>query len=336
MSRKKTVSVVVPVYNEQGAVTLFLERVLPILRGVCESQLGGGDYEILFIDDGSADETPDAVVAASRAEPRIRLVRFSRNFGKEAALAAGFHYAIGDAVIPMDVDLQDPPEVLPRMIDEWLRGAEMVNAIRRSRGGDTAMKRLTARLFYRFYNKVAERPIKANVGDFRLLDRIVVDSLNRLSEGSRFTKGLYSWVGYRQVDIAYDRPERSSGDSKWGYRRLVRFAFDGLISSTTAPLRVWSYVGLLIGLLAFLYASIIVFRTLYFGADVPGYASTMVAVLLLGGLNLLSLGIMGEYLGRMAQEVRHRPLYVVRETVGLSTPPAGPPSPAIETDPRPE
>lgn len=317
MTRKKLVSVIVPVFNEQGAVPLFLERCLPVLRAICDERLAGGDFEVLFIDDGSADETAAVVVDAARDEPRIRLVRFSRNFGKEAALAAGFRYAAGDAVIPMDVDLQDPPEVLPRMIDEWLGGAEMVNAIRRSRGGDSAMKRFTARLFYRLYNKVAERPIKANVGDFRLLDRIVVDSLNRLSEGSRFTKGLYSWVGYRQVDIAYDRPERSRGDTKWGYRKLVRFAFDGLIASTTAPLRVWSYVGLLVGLMAFLYAGYIVFRTIVFGIDVPGYASTMVAVLFLGGLNLLSLGIMGEYLGRMAQEVRNRPLYVVRETVGI-------------------
>ena len=333
MTRKHTVSVIVPVFNEQGAVPLFLERCLPVLRAICAEQLGGGDFEVLFIDDGSRDDTARVVVEEAQREPHIRLVRFSRNFGKEAGLAAGFHYATGDAVIPMDVDLQDPPEVLPRMIDEWLRGAEMVNAIRRSRAGDSAMKRLTARLFYRLYNRVADQPIKPNVGDFRLLDRIVVDSLNRLSEGSRFTKGLYSWVGYRQIDIEYDRPERSGGETKWGYRKLVRFAFDGLIASTTAPLRIWSYVGLMIGLMAFLFAGFIVVRTLFFGVDVPGYASTMAAVLFLGGLNLLSLGIMGEYLGRMAQEVRHRPLYVVRETIGLAPPP--PPAP-VQSPPSPE
>ncbi len=331
MTPKHTVSVIVPVHNEQGAIPLFLESCLSVLRAICACQLGGGDFEVLFIDDGSDDDTAGTVAAAARTEPRIRLVSFSRNFGKEAALAAGFHYATGDAVVPMDVDLQDPPEVLPRMVDEWLRGAEMVNAIRRSRGGDSAMKRLTARLFYRLYNKVADQPIKPNVGDFRLLDRIVVDSLNRLPEGSRFTKGLYSWVGYRQVDIEYDRPGRSRGATKWGYRKLVRFAFDGLIASTTAPLRIWSYVGLLIGLMAFLFASFIVVRTLFFGVDLPGYASTMVTVLFLGGLNLLSLGIMGEYIGRMAQEVRHRPLYVVRETIGLALAP--PPVPLIPTEP---
>jgi polyisoprenyl-phosphate glycosyltransferase len=312
------ISVIVPVLNEQDTIALFVKSCVPMLESVCRDQLKSGSYEIIFIDDGSTDATRPAVIAEARANPSVKLVRFSRNFGKEAALAAGFRHAVGDAVIPMDVDLQDPPEVVPRMVEKWLEGAEIVNAIRHRRDTDTAFKRFTARLFYKLYNRIADIPIKADVGDFRLLDRAVVETLNELSEGSRFTKALYSWVGYRNVDIKYDRAGRSGGDSKWSYRRLIRFALDGLIGSTTAPLRVWSYLGLLIGFLAFAYAALVIVKTAIFGIDVPGYASTLVVVLLLGGLNLLSLGIMGEYIGRMSQEVRNRPLYVVRETVGLA------------------
>jgi glycosyltransferase involved in cell wall biosynthesis len=311
------ISVIVPVVNEQDTIALFVKTCVPMLESVCRDQLKTGSYEIIFIDDGSIDATRLAIISAAKANPSIKLVRFSRNFGKEAALAAGFRHATGDAVIPMDVDLQDPPDVVPRMVEKWLEGAEIVNAIRRRRDTDTAVKRFTARLFYKLYNKIADIPIKADVGDFRLLDRAVVEALNELSEGSRFTKALYSWVGYRNVDIEYDRAGRSGGDSKWPYRRLIRFALDGLIGSTTAPLRVWSYLGLLIGFGAFVYAAVVIVKTAVFGVDVPGYASTLVIVLLLGGLNLLSLGIMGEYIGRMSQEVRNRPLYVVRETHGL-------------------
>lgn len=308
----------VPVLNEEDAVPLFLDQAVPMLEAVCRDQLHGGSYEIVFIDDGSTDATARIIRVAGDTNPGIKLVRFSRNFGKEAALAAGLRYAAGDAVVPMDVDLQDPPDVVPRMVAEWLKGAEIVNAIRARRDSDTWLKRFTARSFYKLYNSIADLPIKADVGDFRLLDRKVVDALNRLSEGSRFTKALYSWVGYENKDILYDRAERSSGETKWRYGRLFRFAFDGFIASTTAPLRVWSYVGLFIGFLAFVYAVVVTVRTLVFGNDVPGYASMMVAVLFLGGLNLLSLGIMGEYIGRMAQEVRNRPLYVVRETHGVN------------------
>jgi glycosyltransferase involved in cell wall biosynthesis len=318
LAEKAKISIIVPVLNEELAVPIFLGKVVPMLEGVCRDQLGGAAFEIVFVDDGSTDRTADGIMAAALGRSEIKLVRFSRNFGKEAALAAGLQYASGDAVVPMDVDLQDPPEVVPRMVEQWLKGAEVVNAIRRRRDTDTAFKRFTARTFYKLYNRIADLPIKSDVGDFRLLDRAVVDALNRLSEGSRFTKALYSWVGYRNVDIEYDRAERSSGDTKWRYGKLFRFAFDGIIASTTAPLRVWSYVGLFIGLLAVIYAAITVFRTLTFGNDVPGYSSLIVVILLLGGLNLFSLGIMGEYIGRMAQEVRGRPLFVVRETHGLT------------------
>ncbi len=319
MTQKATLSIIVPVLNEEDSVPIFLREMIPLLAGVSRDQLGAdASFEIVFIDDGSSDRTVDVIMDASTDHPEIKLVRFSRNFGKEAALAAGLQYASGKAVIPMDVDLQDPPEVVPRMVDQWLKGAEIVNAIRRRRDSDTVVKRFTARTFYKIYNRIADLPIKSDVGDFRLLDRAVVDALNRLSEGSRFTKALYSWVGYRNVDIEYDRAERAAGDTKWKYGKLFRFAFDGIIASTSAPLRVWSYIGLTLGLLAFVYAAAVTFRTLTFGNDVPGYSSIIVVVLLLGGLNLLSLGIMGEYIGRIAQEVRGRPLFVVRETHGLS------------------
>ena len=312
------ISIIVPVLNEEQALPIFLAEVVPMLESVCHSQLEGASFEIVFIDDGSTDSTAEAIMNAAGSRPEIKLVRFSRNFGKEAALAAGLQYASGAAVIPMDVDLQDPPQVVPRMVEQWLKGAEVVNAIRRRRDTDTAFKRFTARSFYKLYNRLADLPIKSDVGDFRLLDRAVVEALNQLSEGSRFTKALYSWVGYRNVDIEYDRAGRSSGDTKWRFGKLFRFAIDGIIASTTAPLRVWSYVGLFIGLLAFVYAGITVFRTLTFGHDVPGHSSLIVVILLLGGLNLLSLGIMGQYIGRVAQEVRNRPLFVVRETHGLT------------------
>lgn len=318
MAKKKSISVIVPVLNEEDGIGIFLDQTLPMMKQVSREQLKGGRFEIVFVDDGSTDRTAERILAASAIDPEVKLVRFSRNFGKEAALAAGFQHVTGDAVVPMDVDLQDPPEVVPRMVDEWLKGAEIVNAIRRRRDSDTPFKRFSARSFYRLYNRIADQPIKSDVGDFRLLDRAVVEALNRLSEGSRFTKALYSWVGFRNIDIEYDRAERAAGETKWRYRKLFRFAFDGFIASTTAPLKVWSYIGLFIGMLAFIYAFAVVIRTMAFGIDVPGYASTIVAVLFLGGLNLLSLGIMGEYIGRIAQEVRHRPLYVVRETHGIA------------------
>lgn len=317
------ISVIVPVLNEHDTIGLFLAEVVPMLEHVCTALIVGGRYEIVFIDDGSTDATAATIFAAGQANPRVKLVRLSRNFGKEPALAAGLLYASGDAVVPMDVDLQDPPEVVPRMVEEWLKGADVVNAVRRSRDGDSAFKRITARGFYKLYNRIADVPIRPDVGDFRLLDRGVVDTLNRLSEGSRFTKALYSWVGYSNVDIVYDRGGRSAGTTKWRFRKLLHFALDGFIASTTAPLRIWSLIGLLLGLVAVVFALLIIVKTMIHGPDQPGYASIMVAVLFLGALNLLSLGILGEYVGRIAQEVRQRPLFVVRELHGIGQRPSG-------------
>lgn len=311
-------SIVVPVLNEEDAIRPFLERITPVLESVCRDQLPAAGYEIIFVDDGSSDTTAAIVVAEARSSASVKLVRLSRRFGKEAALAAGLSHAAGEAVIPMDVDLQDPPEVIPRMVEAWKAGAEIVNGVRSRRREDTWLKRNTARLFYRLYNYASDVPIERNVGDFRLLDRAVIDALNELPEHARFTKGLYSWVGFDNASVEYERPARAHGTTKWSYRRLFNFALDGITASTTAPLRVWSLAGLSIAAVAFLYAGFLVVRTVVWGIDVPGYASTMVAILFMGGLNLLSLGVMGEYVGRIAQQVRGRPLYVIRETYGVA------------------
>ena len=232
-------------------------------------------------------------------------------------MAAGLKYADAAAVIPMDVDLQDPPHLIAEMVAKWQAGAQVVNAKRCDRTSDKFLKRRTARGFYRIYNKLAERPIPDDVGDFRLLDRRVVDTLNRLEESARFNKGLFSWVGFTTETVEYSRPERAVGESKWRYWRLWRLALDGITASSTMPLRIWTYVGGSIAFLSMAYAAFLVLRTLMTGNDVPGYTSTIVAVLFLGGLNLLSLGIMGEYVGRIANEVRRRPLYVVDRIEGF-------------------
>jgi polyisoprenyl-phosphate glycosyltransferase len=241
----------------------------------------------------------------------VRFVKLSRNFGKEAALTAGLRHASGDAVIPMDVDLQDPPEVIPDMVRRWLAGAKVVNARRADRSSDSRWKRWSARAFYNLINMASDERIPADVGDFRLLDRAAVDVINQLGEKARFNKGLFAWVGFRVDEVTYVREARDTGTSKWRVRGLWRLALDGITSTTTAPLRIWTYVGGVTALFAVGYAAVLIGRTLIFGADTPGYASLMVTVLMLGALNLISLGIMGEYVGRIAKEVRGRPIYVV-------------------------
>lgn len=304
-------SIIIPVLNEQDGISLFLERARPSVDAALALIGTDARAEYLFVDDGSSDRTPDILAILAGMHGDVRTIRLSRNFGKEAALAAGLRHARGDAVIPMDVDLQDPPEVVPQMVAAWLGGAKVVNARRVDRSADSAFKRWTAAAFYRLINAMAETPIPANVGDFRLLDRAAVDVLNRLGERARFNKGLFSWVGFRVAEVEYARPERAEGDSKWRLRGLWRLALDGITASTTAPLRVWTYVGGAVAVLAMGYAAFLVVRTLAYGVDTPGYASLMVAILMLGAFNLLSLGIMGEYIGRIAKEVRARPLYIV-------------------------
>jgi glycosyltransferase involved in cell wall biosynthesis len=306
-------SVVVPVKDEEEAILPFVERVSAILDEIALNQ----SWEILFVDDGSTDGTLAAIVAANLRERRVRALSLSRNFGKEAALSAGLHHARGRAVIPMDVDLQDPPEVLPEMVGKWLDGNEMVFGVRRSRSSDGWTKRMTARLFYRAHNLVSQDKIPENAGDFRLLDRKVVEVIRALPERSRFMKGLFAWAGFKQASVEYDRLERESGRSKFGFWKLWTLALDGITSASTVPLRIWSYVGALVALFALAYASFIAVDTMAFGNAVPGYASIMVSVLFLGGVQLISLGVLGEYVGRILTEAKQRPLYVVRDTVGI-------------------
>ncbi|WP_082494421.1 MULTISPECIES: glycosyltransferase family 2 protein [unclassified Methylobacterium] len=312
------ISLVVPVYNEAASVGPFLARAEPALAAACRLVGPGTGAEILFVDDGSSDATPAVLLAARSREdgPRIEIVSLSRNFGKEAALAAGLRHAAGRAVIPIDIDLQDPPEVIPEMVAKWLAGAVIVNGLRCDRTSDSFLKKLTAGSFYRLYNLMADRRISAEIGDFRLLDRKVVDLLNQLPERSRFTKGLFPWLGFVQDEVRFVRETRAVGTSKWRYWRLWNLALDGLAGSTTAPLRIWTYIGLSVAGLAFLYGLALVAMTLVSGNPTPGYPSMMATILFLGGLNLLSLGIMGEYVGRIATEVRGRPLYVVDRVTG--------------------
>jgi glycosyltransferase involved in cell wall biosynthesis len=307
------ISIVVPVKDEENAVRPFVERVAAILDPIC----GKDGWEILFVDDGSTDETIAAIAAAHFREPRVRALSLSRNFGKEAAISAGLDHARGQAVVPMDVDLQDPPEVLVEMVGKWREGYEMVFGVRRNRASDSLPKRLTADLYYRAHNWMSRDKIPENAGDFRLLDRKVVDAIRMLPERNRFMKGLFAWAGFRQAAVEYDRIERSTGSTKFNYWRLWTLALDGITSASTAPLRIWSYVGAVIAFFAICYAVFIATRTLLFGVDMPGYASIMVSVLFLGGVQLLSLGILGEYVGRILTETKQRPLYVVRDTIGL-------------------
>lgn len=317
MAEAKRLSLIIPVLNEEATVATFLEESGRALDAAVALMPGGSDAEWIFVNDGSTDATEAVLTTRAQTDPRIKLVNLSRNFGKEAALAAGLDHATGDAVIPIDVDLQDPPEAIAGMVRAWMDGAVVVNARRVDRSSDSLSKRVSSSWFYKLYNRIADQPIPENVGDFRLLSKQAVDVIKRLPEQSRFNKGLFNWVGFKVVTIDYERAPRSAGSSKWRAWKLWNLALDGITASTTVPLRIWTYVGAAIAALAFLYALFLVVYTLIFGADMPGFASIMVAVLGLGGLQLLSLGIMGEYVGRIATEVRGRPLYVVSSTVGF-------------------
>ena len=308
-------SVVVPVKNEAEAIAPFLARTVPALAG-----LVGYAWEILFVDDGSTDATVLAVAAARADHPQIRLLSLSRNFGKEAALSAGLDHAGGDAVVPMDVDLQDPPELLADMVARWREGYDVVYGVRRSRRSDRVAKRATATLFYRAHNLLSPDKIPEHAGDFRLLDRRVVDVIRSLPERNRFMKGLFAWTGFRQVGVPYDRVERAHGRSKFNGWRLWTLALDGITSSSTMPLRVWSYLGGVVALGALAYAAWLMVLTLAYGSPVAGYPSILVSVLFLGGVQLVSLGVLGEYVGRILIEAKQRPLYVVRDRIGFDEP----------------
>ncbi|MHA6318292.1 glycosyltransferase family 2 protein [Altererythrobacter sp. CAU 1778] len=311
MSRDPELSLVVPVYDEEEAIPVFLAAVRPVIEQIAI------ETEIIFINDGSRDGTIDVLKTEQSRDHRIRIVDLSRNFGKEAALTAGLDFSTGDAVVPMDVDLQDPPELLVAFVEKWRDGYDNVYGQRVDRSQDSALKRLSAGWFYRGFNRIADHPIEENAGDFRLMSRAVVDATLALRERNRFMKGMFAWVGFNSVAVPYARPERAAGETKFNYWKLWNFALDGITSFSTLPLRIWTYVGGLLALCALAYTAIIIGQTLIFGRDVPGYASMMVAVLVLGAANLISLGIMGEYIGRLYVEAKERPIYVVGEAIGF-------------------
>ena len=307
-------SLVIPVKDEEAAIGPCLERVIPVLEAMDDP--AARSFEILFVDDGSTDTTLEVIRKAHAADPRIRAVSLSRNFGKEAALTAGLDAARGKGVVPLDVDLQDPPEALPKMVAKWREGNDVVYGVRDNRETDSLPKRLTADLYYRAHNRLSSDKIPEHAGDFRLLDRRVVEVIRRMPERNRFMKGLFAWAGFRQAAVSYHREERKVGRTKYNYWKLWTLAIDGITSASTVPLRIWSYLGAFVALGALGYAIFIVIRTLTSGIEVPGYASMMVAVLFLGGLQLLSLGVLGEYVGRILTETKGRPLYVIREEIG--------------------
>lgn len=305
------ISLVVPMYNEEESIDILFERVEAVLEDI------GQPYEIVCVDDGSRDATLGRLVEHRVRNPRIKVISLSRNFGKDVALSAGLNHTSGQCVVPMDSDMQDPPELIADMYAKKLEGFDVVLAVRSARDTDTFLKRVTARLFYRVHNKVADISIPNDTGDFRMMDKRVIEVLRNLPERTRFMKGLFAWVGFTHTSIEYERPERSAGESKFKYWKLWNFALDGITASSTLPLRIWTYAGGLLALSAIAYALYLVGSVLLFGVDLPGYASLMVGILLLGGVNILATGILGEYLGRVYVEVRNRPLYVVRETHGL-------------------
>ncbi|MGQ0585513.1 MAG: glycosyltransferase family 2 protein [Reyranella sp.] len=298
-------SLVVPVFDEDESVDLFIDTVVPILD---RDRL---HFEIVFVNDGSRDDTLARLLDRSAADRRIRVVNLSRNFGKEAALTAGIDHARGDVLIPIDIDLQDPPDLVGAFMARWREGYDIVYGVRSTRHADTAAKRMSASWFYWVFNSMSPVRIPANVGDFRLVDRRAVEVLRQLPERNRFMKGLFAWVGFNSIGVPYERPQRAAGSTKFNFWRLWNFALDGVVSFSTAPLRAWFYVGVVIAAVSVLYAFFIITRVLILGIDTPGYASLLIAVLLMGAIQLLSLGIIGEYLGRLFLEVKGRPIYVV-------------------------
>jgi polyisoprenyl-phosphate glycosyltransferase len=308
MAHRPLVSIVTPFYDEGEGVKHFYQVMVQTMGNLTDF-----DFEIICVDDGSRDNTLEQLIAISKIDPRVSVLEFSRNFGKEAAMTAGIDATTGDCVIPIDADLQDPPALIAEMIQKWQEGAEVVLAKRIDRSSDSYAKRTTAVMFYRLHNALSHLQIPENVGDYRLMDRVVVDALRQLPERQRFMKGLFAWVGFKTVTIEYSRDARLVGETKFSGWKLWNFAIEGITSFSLMPLKIWIYVGLAGALFAFLYATFIIIRTLIFGIDLPGYASLLVVTLFFGSLQLISLGVIGEYIGRIYFESKQRPLYLIRK-----------------------
>ena len=307
MKQTPVISIVCPCYNEETVINIFLDAIEAILAKLNKS------YEIIFINDGSIDNTLLTLLKAQKSNENIRVINLTRNFGKEAALSAGLDNSKGQVVIPIDVDLQDPPELIPLFLEKWEAGYAVVLGKRIDRSNDKVMKRISASVFYKIHNKISDINIPNNVGDYRLMTRKVVETISTLPENQRFMKGIFAWVGYKTAVIEYKRENRIAGNTSFNGWKLWNFALDGITSFSTIPLRIWLYLGVIISLLSFIYGSIIIIKTLIFGIDLPGYASLLSVVLFLGGIQLMGIGILGEYIGRVYKESKRRPAYIIEE-----------------------
>lgn len=306
------ISLIVPVFNEEKAIPLFLTEVME------NKLLQLYHFEIIFINDGSSDQTEQIINEQARQHNNIVAINFSRNFGKEAALLAGIFQSTGEAIIPIDVDLQDPLEVIPKLIEKWQEGYDVVLAKRIDRSSDTFLKRITSKIFYMIYNKIVDNKIEGNVGDFRLMSRQAIDAVKQLPENNLFMKGLLSWVGFPTTVVEYTRAERSIGKSKFNFWKLVNLALEGITSFSSVPLRFWSYLGGTVALISFIFAMKIILSKLILDNPVPGYSSLMVAILFLGGIQLIGIGVLGEYIGRIYKESKHRPRYIIKSIIHKS------------------
>lgn len=305
---KKTVTILIPCYNEEAVIEPLMKRLNAMTKKIKQYH-----FEILFVNDGSKDSTLSLIKNNAKKDSRVSFVNLSRNFGKEIAMAAGFDHAKGDALIIIDADLQDPPELIPTMIEHWEDGYDDVYARRKSRSGESFIKKKTSQLYYQLLQSSTRIPIQIDTGDFRLLSRRFVDNLKAFRESERYTKGMFSWVGLKKKEILYDRDERFAGTTKWNYLKLINLAIDGLTSFTTAPLRIASITGAVISFFAFVYLCYLLIRPLFGVAVGDGYTSIMAVVLLMGGIQLIFIGIIGEYIGRIFNETKKRPLYFVEE-----------------------
>lgn len=321
-NQSPVISLVVPCYNEAEVLAFFYQRTKTVLEA------SNVDYEIIFINDGSEDNTLDVISTIRQNNERVKLIDLSRNFGKEIAMTAGMDFATGKAVIVIDADLQHPPELIPDMIRYWREGCDVVYATRIKHDGETFLKKKTSKAFYWVIARLSNVRIPENSGDFRLMSRRAVEAIKQFQEQHRFMKGLFSWIGYRQISIPYHRAPRYAGKTKWSYWQLWNFAIEGITSFSFVPLRVASYLGIMTAFLAIIYAAIEILKVVVRGRDVPGYASIMVTLLFIGAVQLITLGIIGEYLGRIYNEVKQRPLYLVQQLSGIT------PVPGVNTSRR--
>jgi len=310
-NKKPSISIVAPVFNEEENIEEFFLRVKKVLDKETKT------WEIIFVDDGSSDKSIEILAQLNENDGKVKIISLSRNFGKELAMTAGLDFADNDVIVPIDSDLQDPPELIPEMVELWKKGFDIVLAVRSKRNNESWVKQKTAELFYKFIGNITEIRIPKNTGDFRLIDRHVLSSIKELRETQRFMKGIFSWVGYKTTSISYERDSRYAGKTKWNYWKLWNFAIEGITSFSTLPLRLATYIGLIVSLSSLVYLISIIYKVITNGVDVPGYASTLTIILFLGGVILFFMGIIGEYVGRIYLEVKNRPLYIIRDRKGF-------------------